>query len=1294
MIKHFLYSSLTIIFIFLSVFVWADSGKLYKSDKLSSTLITCLTQDKYGFIWVGTEYGLSKFDGYHFTNYLHDNKDTTSISDNIITDFLVDRSGKLWIGSAKGLMQYDYHTNNFIHYNLPNHRKPRIYSIIEDHKGNILVGTAGFGLYAIKKGTNDIVPEKDYARRDSDMFFTHIYEDNRHSIWQSSHLNVFTHFTHVKGKMIINDYSSPCGAPIAFFQKKKNEILIICMEGIITFDYNTGKIRKSNYNLDSFKDKITINNAIFDHNGNLYLGTSEKGVLVAKRGTNKFIPFKVGNNSQLNLYSSYVKTIMEDKDKNIWVGSYKKGLYLINDQNVAFNSWSFTAQKYDIGSGVSSIAAGKNGDILCSVQNSGIYRFNSEGKIIGHPSSPSGIGIIYRDKQGHYWLGSGTTLYSYDIITGASVPKLNFSSDGVYCITDDGKGKLYISVYSKGLYIYDSNTNAVKIINMSQFTKHGKLCNDWIRTLTFDSKGLLWIGTSNGIECMDTKTYAFDKYGWNSLLHNIQTNYICEGDNSNMIIGTDDGLYLYNRKENKIGVFPNSEALRNKQICGIVRDHTGDIWISTSMGIWQYDKHNKTFIGHINGNGLTSHEYLQGAVLHTNNDHIAFGIGDGITYFSPDNVRHNHIQMGEVHLTKFLIGEKAVDCLQNMYEIPYSENSFSMDFSLMSYKNDDNISFQYRINGGNWISTGEGINTISFVKMKPGNYKIDVRATNNGFFSKSLKVINIHINDPWYASTWAYIIYAIIILSLAYYFISSHEQRRKVEMDEQKMKFLIDATHDIRSPLTLIMGPIKKLKERLTNAEDKQDLDTINRNAQRLLLLVNQILDERRIDKNQMHLHCQKTDIITFIKSIMRLYEFSCNERNITMRIDEHSLSSLDVFIDRINFDKVINNILSNAMKFSSDGGEIITDVNINDNNAIIKIIDNGIGIKSEDISKIFERFYQGHNNDVLNHRGTGIGLNLSRAIVQMHGGSIKASNRSDGQHGTCIMITIPLGCKHLKPEEIIKEDIDGDSPGMIIKKEARKNLHILVVDDDIEIAGYISNELGQWYHFDKAGNGKEGLSKLLSQNYDLVISDVMMPEMDGITLLKKIKSNSNISDIPVILLTSKSEVSNRLDGLKKGADAFLAKPFNMEELHILIDNLVDNVRRLKGKFSGVQTQHDNVENIELPANNDVLMERIMKCINDNISDPDFNVEKLTTEVGISRAQLHRKMKEITGISTGEFIRNIRMEQAARLIREGGANITQITYAIGFNNQSHFSTIFKKHFGLSPTEYYETNKNK
>lgn len=1301
--KHIRHYLTALFAIALSLMVWADSGELFTSGKLSSSLINCIVQDKYGYIWVGTEYGLSKFDGYRFTNYLHNEEDTTSITDNIISDLLVDKKGNLWIGCAKGLMRYNYETNNFSRLQFPDGRKPRIYSMVESHRGDILLGTAGYGLYSVKnngieKTANNrftIRWERAYAERDSDVFFTHIYEDKHHYLWQSSHLSTFTRFIEKQGKVQRKDFKSPYGAPVEFIQHRPQAMLIVCMYGIIYYDYRTGRIADAGYDLGAFKNHVTINNATFDHDGNLYISTSEHGALIIKKGSNKVEQLE-NSNSNFNLSTAFVNDIIEDKDNNLWIGCYKKGLYLLNQRQQAFSSWSFSAQNYIIGSSVSSIAPGENGETWCTVQNSGVFCFDASGKIIAHPTSPAGTCIIYKDRRGAYWISNGSALYSYNPHTGAYQEKLTFTSAGIYCMTDDNQGNLYISVYSKGLYIYNVESGKVTVLNMRQRGNKGFLCNDWVRSMAFDHTGHLWIGTSNGVSCLNTKTLSFKDFGWNIILKDRQANGICEGKNGNMIIGTEEGLYLFDRKNNKTLALPHAEVLKGKQVCSIIKDHQGDLWISTTMGIWQYDQKNRQFIGHINGNGLTTREYVLGSSMHTASDLIAFGTSDGITTFYPERVRANKMELGDVHLTNFIIDGKPINCLTDEFTIPYEENSFTLEFSLLNYRNTDNISFQYRINEGKWNSTNEGSNAVSFNKLKPGSYTLEVRAMSNGNFSKKSTIIHIKVCDPWYASTWAFLLYFLTAAGIILYIIYRYERHRKEDLEETKMQFLINATHDIRSPLTLIMGPLNKLKTRITDAESKQDIDTIDRNAQRLLLLVNQILDERKIDKDQMHLHCQKTDLKEFLRGIMSLYNFNVQERSITLSLKEdESLKeegNLQVWIDRINFDKVISNLLSNAMKYTSDGGEITLIIGKNKESAIIKVEDTGIGLKEEKTDRLFERFYQGNNNSDIHIEGTGIGLNLCRALVKMHGGTIRAYNRTDGIKGSCFEVNIPLGKEHLKPEEILQEDGTKTAESTGKRTQANRNFNILIVDDDAEIAHYIKTELSDWYRFEHASNGKEGLKMLLTGKYDLVISDVMMPEMDGVTMLKKIKGNSNVSDIPVILLTSKSEVENRLEGLRKGADAFLAKPFNMEELHILIDNLVDNVRRIRGKYSGAQGQKAKIEQIQVKGNNDALMERVMKYMNEHLADPDLNVEKLTEDVGISRAQLHRKLKEIAGVSAGEFIRNLRLEQAARLIEEGQINITQVAYSVGFCNQTHFSTVFKKHYGMSPSEYAETKR--
>ena len=481
------------------------------------------------------------------------------------------------------------------------------------------------------------------------------------------------------------------------------------------------------------------------------------------------------------------------------------------------------------------------------------------------------------------------------------------------------------------------------------------------------------------------------------------------------------------------------------------------------------------------------------------------------------------------------------------------------------------------------------------------------------------------------------------------------------------------------------MSPLHKLLKRDFDSDTKSDLKTIEHNAQRVQNLVNQILDIRKIDKQQMKLQCQETDIVQYVGNILKSYEYTAKERGMKFSY-QPEVDQLKVWLDRTALDKVVDNLLSNAFKYTYDGGEIEVRVGEGPHHtAELQVIDNGMGIRG-DVHRIFDRFYQGSSSRSLHIEGTGIGLNLCKMMVEMHHGTIEAANREDTQ-GSIFTVRLPLGNSHLTAEEILVPQEKATKP------KSQSNYRVLIVDDDAEIGHYISQELGSYYHITSATSAREALRELLGaepeKQYDLVVSDVMMPEMDGFTFLRMVKTNMNLSHIPVVMLTSKSDVANRLEGLEKGADAFLAKPFDMDELHVVINNLISKNLRLKGKFSGVQQQKDKVEEKQVKGNDEALMERIMNVVNQHLDDSDFNVEMLTKEVGISRAQLHRKMKEMTGLPVSEFIRNIRLEQAVRLLEEQKINVTQVAYAVGFSNLAHFSTVFRKQFGVSPSEYVE-----
>lgn len=1263
----------------------AQTGWFFSHDQMSSSLATKVCQDAYGYIWLGTEYGLNRFDGYHFTHFLHHAADSTSIPANEVTAFAIGHDKTLWVGFSRGLARYDYNTNSFVNYRFPNNTKPRISTLTVASDGSLLIGTAGFGLYRMVG--QELTVDTRYYQLGMNGYYSRMAIDKQGNLWCTSKEPGAVRIT-PRGKRAPQRkvFTSTKGQPLCM-DSHNGKLIAVCTEGIATFNPHTQQFEDAGFDLSAMGGSVYIDYACIAQ-GNIYIASTGWGLGVIARGTRTLKPYHI-QMYDIDPRQSSIRGICQDRNGNVWLACYRQGLLLLTGSHTAFHSWKFSQSLIPANSRLLSIIP-YGDDLLCALPPSGIYRISSDGHVEGRMHGPSDTRVIYQDRQGQYWLGVGASLYSYVPATGQTHKVMSTEGQSINCIVDDGK-RIYASSLGKGLYVYNKDKHTTAHFTMNDKRKQGgSLVNDWIMDMNIDPSGRLWICTSNGVSCLDPRTGRFDGQGWNSLLVGNICKAVAFMRNGNVVIGTSEGLLLYDKKKRKATKFPKSEPLDDKAISDIMTDKSGDLWISTMDGIWQWSHKSRAFIGHISGNGLATKEYWPHLAFHCADDRIGFGTPDGITMFRPDDVRASHSVEGKIHITNVVIGGKQVSAMQNRYHVANNENSITMEFSLLNYRYADNVIFQYRLNGGAWNTTENYSNSVAFNRLTYGDYMLEVRATSNGQVITPVKRIEISVAPPWYLSTDAYLVYAMIIIIAVTAAVIGYGRRKQRELEEAKMRFLINATHDIRSPLTLIMAPLKKLHERVTDPESLRDIATIERNAGRLLTLVGQILDKRRIDKQLLKLRCQETDLVKFTASIISLYRYHADERNISLKFVHPDKA--DIWIDRNNFDKVVANLLSNAFKFTPDGGEIMVSIKAGDGNVTLAVTDTGSGFTPTSLKHVFDRFYQGENSRSMHAGGTGIGLNLCQALTRMHGGKISAENRKDGLTGAVVKVTLPMGRGHLKPDQIIEEG-KHEVPTETKHKQANRNIKLMVVDDDREVAAYIKEELADWYRTEIFPNGKQALEALLKGKYDVVVSDVMMPEMDGIELLKAVKGNSAISDVPVILLTSKAEIADRLEGLRRGADAYIAKPFNMDVLHATIDNVVDNVRRLRGKFSGTQAGGGRVENVEVKGNDDALMDRIMKSVNKNMDNSDFNVEQLCQEVGISRTQLHRKMKEIAGLSTSDFIRNLRLDQAAKLLAEGKINVTQVAYSVGFNNSAHFSTVFKKHFGMSPTEYAEKNAN-
>lgn len=1119
-----------------------------------------------------------------------------------------------------------------------------------------------------------------------DDFFAMLFFDDEGYLWQANHTKVLRKYKYDGKSIRLVSVYEPKGlfSVCKLYAADKKGFFVVHVGGIMRYDYASHRFSRYDFDFSAHQGAGYISAATLDKYGNLWLGTSGDGTFKIPHGSRK--AYRVELNNQSFIFdNAHISDLLIDRDGNQWYGCYMKGLFLSNNDKNVFHPVSLD----ELGAGmetISSVVGVADGLMLFVVKNHGLYLLNEKTGNTKLLQSPTGLVKVYSDFRKNVYVYGRDGIYEYDWkhqTYRLLLPANGLSLDGMQV---DAAGNIYFTSQGNGLYVWNRKSGKMTQYLMDDKRPHKTICNNWIADIRLDSRGWLWCATSNGVSCMDTKTGYFDIILSRPLLEGKSCYSTLELLDGKIAIATEMGLYLYDRKKQQTTPWPHSESISGLRIYSLKKDVKGNLWMSTAQGIWCYDSKAKSFFSFEKGNGLLTKEYLAGVVGSTSDGVICYGNSEGLTYFRPSQVKDYDEKTSAIYLSGVLLDGKMAPFIGDNLSVPSDFKSIVLSFSQLDYQSVGNIVFQYRINGGRWISNAAGENSFNFTGLSYGHYRIEVRTYCNGKYSTYKKVINLDVLAPWYLTVWAKLIYLSLVLGFMAAVIFIYLRKKKRDLEEAKMQFLINATHDIRSPLTLIMEPLKKLKERLGNAEEYQaDIDTIDRNAQRLLTLVNQILDKRRLDKHQMNLSCRETNLVEFSQGLVSLFTYNANLRGINIRL-EMPETPVNAWIDRNKLDKAIANLLSNAFKYTPNGGEIIFRIEKQDKKVLLYVIDSGRGLgKNDDAKTLFQRFYQGKNSADMHLGGSGIGLNLCRSIVRLHGGDVTARNREDGKSGACFIIELPLGKEHLKSNQIYSDYVD---TGMKQQRSAAsRNCKILLVDDDIEICRYIKSELSDWYRFVICNNGKEALKQLLADDFDLVVSDVVMPEMDGITLLRNIKGNANISHVPVIMLTSKSEISDRLEGIKLGADAYLAKPFSLEELHLTIDNLIDNVRRLKGKFSGALKQDDKVEKVEVKGYDEELMERIMKVVNENLSDSDFNVEKMCDEVGVSRTQLHRKLKEMTGVPTSEFLRNIRLNEAARLIRERKINITQVSYMVGFANNSHFSTAFKKYFGMSPSEY-------
>jgi signal transduction histidine kinase/ligand-binding sensor domain-containing protein/DNA-binding response OmpR family regulator len=1326
-----------LLWLFGPALLYAQTTKFHSTEQgLSSSLINQVYQDKKGYIWIATEDGLNRFDGIRFVTYRMIAGDSTSLKNNYVRSLFEDGEGHLYVGCIDGLMQYDHATDRFCEIPIIGSGGARVYPhitcMIERKNGDIWIATSGLSLFSLKKGETVCHAETELNRRLSNIFLTAIYEDSLGQLWIGSEYACWLVNPSNKIFTLLNTNIS------SFCEDNDGNVFIGTLyEGLVKYSLETGAM--SHVPDQSGKTHLPVKTLLFSRLGQLYVGTDGQGMKRYNTDANRLNKYEPAS-TPFDFSKAKVHCLIEDKDDNIWAGIFQKGLFFISGNPNGFRYYGYKSfQHNNIGSNsVMAIYGDKNGILWIGTDNDGLYALDEKNQKVRHyeQSIPATILCIRGDKNGQLWLGSYLNGFArFNPATGKCTYFNQPANDilppnRVYCLQEDGKGNLWIGSYGDGLYKFDIASQTLTEHYLEDGTVSG-LANNWINYLFCDENGLLWIATYKGLSCFDPQTRKFTSYTRdNSPLPGNVIFALKEDRNRQLWIGTDNGLACIDKLTRTMRVFDADDGLGGKIVCAIEPDDQNNIWLSTHSGISKYSPSENRFTNYYTSDGLQGTEYMRSASFQSNDGAIFFGGINGITAFYPSEI-HDKKQELCVFLTNFYLSGKSVFSGQKsgkreIFNRPLlddpditlaaRDNAFSIEFSTFDYGNPERLSYYYRLEGFDtgWIVNPPGNNRITYTNLSPGKYRLHFYAGDKESQSPE-KAIIITVRPAWYQTVWMKGLYVLLVALLAYsvylYIRSKIRHRHEIlrmehaeQISEAKLQFFTNISHEIRTPMTLILGPLEKLLHANHDPETQQAYRLIYRNAQRILRLINQLMDMRKIDRGQMKLLARETDLVGFVEDVMKSFEYSAKKKNIRFRFHpEHD--KLKVWIDINNFDKILFNILSNAFKFTPDNGEI--DVFLtNDNQSFeIKIVDSGIGLKEEDIERIFDRFYQVNTEEQTSNYGTGVGLHLTRSLVELHHGTIQAFGRTD-RSGAIFVVRIPLGNAYLAAGEIetgqsqtlpeksveifvenrmaVEEEMDTPE---IRHSKTKTHYRILIVEDDKEINAYIYNELKSQYKIRQAYDGKEALEYILKEKPDLILTDLMMPGMDGINLSKRVKSNINTEHIPIVILTAKSLEEDQIQGLATGADAFITKPFNTEILKTTIANLLTNRERLKGKF---QSQSDGkIEKIHLKSANDQLMERIMKIINENIGNPDLTVEMLSTEVGMSRVHLHRKLKELTNQSSRDFIRNIRLSQAAHLLQNKNLSVSDVAYAVGFSTLSHFSNSFKEFFGMSPKEYME-----
>ncbi len=1290
----------------------ANTGRLFDDPAVIAGDYTGFCQDKDGYIWIGTNRGLIRFDGNSYDTYRHDDAVEGSISDSRILSVLCDTKGRVWVATANGLNLYWPESDSFSVISLPSKDLyGYIIGLAEQTDGTVTFVVSGVGLYVVDDSGESPVAVMYPGGQVEKDFNTIVCCRNGKIFLGSRDGTVYCMAPNGR----ITSIKVTDGSYIWMLALEEDDnVLVSTLNDVYRIDSRNGTFSRL-----AIDGHISITNLSNAAKGRVYVATSGEGLWEVATGSDTVTKCSDLYCAFLNLADAKIGAAYMSPGGDLWLGCNYKGVVLLLGRHIPFLYRKLSDIFPDFGGGIGALNEWK-GHSLVALDKGRIVMFGSGGKVLMTAVIPGAdkithIEMIGGDKALVSVADNG--IWELSIPSGEVRKFLDIPGKYPSIVTAPGNdGELFVGVYGAGLMRYDINSGRQTWIPYDP--DGNRLTNPYITSLNHTSDGKVWIGLYSGIACYDLKADRLLELDQEPFLKGATFDIVpCMTDNS-VWVGTSHGLIHFDPDKGVLKKYTTADGLSDNDIRSISRDHNGGKWIGTMHGLSYVTPDNERILSYYGGNGLIENSFNQ-IRYSPSRKGIYMGSDVGVTAFMPDSVPAPGFDHKVKVSAMYLNGERLLPNMKNGRHVvisgspmspeslclPYKDNAITFRLSTMDFRDASNMRYKWRLNKNDeWIETAPGDNMLYLPHLDPGKYNLEICASENNVDSDPT-LIRIQVSLPWYWSGLAKMIYAILLIAFLFLGYVVLKKRREEKINEDKIKFFMDVSHDIRSPMTLILSPLESLMKEDHGHDVNVKLGVMHRNVQRVMSLMNQLLDIRKLDKGKMRLSCRKTNVVSFVGDLVELFKPQARDKDQTLTFTEVSDPG-NVWLDRDNFDKIMVNLISNAIKYTPAGGSINVSVESVEDERLgrclrASVTDTGIGLDSKALTKLFEPFYRVRESHTPATMGFGIGLDLCHRLVELHHGEISAVNREDGVKGSVFSVLIPVEETRYAEGELVEGEIEeqpsgqhlmmagaspaGDLPSRAAPLTAGKK--ILLIDDDAELRGYIATLLGKNYKVKEAPDGTEALKVIADWSPDIVVSDVVMPGMDGLTLLKRLKSNTQTNHIPVILLSSKTAVADRMAGWDKGADAYLGKPFNTDELEALVDTLIENRMRMKGKFSGAQDTEGKIDAPEMKGNDEVLLDRIMKEINAHIDDPDLNVERLSSEVGVSRAHLHRKMKDLIGMTPSDYIRNIRLKRACELLKRPDIEVTQVAYKIGFTSQPHFSSHFKRYTGFSPSEY-------